>query len=56
MRWFAATYRFVGDLRQKARAVVAPIMARIRAAISDGSSSRLLQLIQRFRRRVRQVR
>jgi hypothetical protein len=56
MRWFAATYRFVGDLREKARAVVAPIMARIRAAIGEGGSSRLLRLIQRFRRRVRQAR
>jgi hypothetical protein len=56
MRWFAATYRFLGDLREKARVVVAPIMARIRAALGDGRSSRTLRLIQRFRRRVRQER
>jgi hypothetical protein len=59
MRWFAATYRFVVLLREKARAVVAPMMVRIKAAMaSDGAgwTSRMLRLVQRFRRKVQQAR
>jgi hypothetical protein len=59
MRWFEALYEFVMALRAKATALVEPIKIRIREVLSaggDGWSSRMLRLIQRFRKRVREAR
>jgi len=59
MEWFEKLYRFVIALRAKATALVEPIMSQIRDALSthgDGWLSRLLRLIQRFRKSVREVR
>src|SRR5258708_14803354 len=59
MGWFRRLYEIVTDLRHRARALVAPIMSRIREVFQfdgDGWSSRMLRLIQRFRKRVHEAR
>jgi hypothetical protein len=59
MRWFETLYEFVMALRAKARALVDPIKLRIKEALigaGDGWSSRMLRLIQRFRKSVREAR
>ena len=59
MRWFETLYDFLVGLRAKATALVEPIKVRIRAALSgagDGWSSRMLRLIQRFRKSVHEAR
>jgi hypothetical protein len=55
MEWFEKLYEFVIALRAKANALVDPIKLRIKQALGgagDGWSSRLLRLIQRFRKSV----
>ena len=59
MAWFKKLYEFVLALRATATELVAPVMSRIKAALrGDGSgwSSRMLRLIQRFRKSVREAR
>jgi hypothetical protein len=59
MEWFEKLYEFVNALRAKANALVDPIKRRIVAILKGagkGWSSRLLRLIQRFRRSVREAR
>ena len=59
MDWFETLYDFVIDLRAKATALVEPFKLRIRDALrGDGSgwSSRMLRLIQRFRKSVHEAR
>jgi hypothetical protein len=59
MDWFETLYEFIMDLRAKAAALVEPIKSRIRDALrGDGSgwSSRMLRLIQRFRKSVHEAR
>jgi hypothetical protein len=59
MRWFEATYEFIMGLRAKATALVNPIKQRIREILAgdgDGWSSRMLRLIQRFRKSVHEAR
>lgn len=63
LRWFAAVYRFVVELRAKAHAIVAPIMAQIRAKATEllnssgnGWAQRTLRRIGALRRRVRETR
>ena len=59
MRWFEATYDFIMTLRAKAAALVNPIKQRIRDILrgdGDGWSSRMLRLIQRFRKSVHEAR
>ena len=57
MDWFEALYEFVIKLRAKATALVDPIKSRIKNALTgDGSSSRMLRLIQRFRKSVHEAR
>jgi hypothetical protein len=59
MEWFERLYEFVLSLRAKANALVDPVKQRIRQTISgagDGWSSRMLRLIQRFRKSVREAR
>ena len=59
MEWFEKLYRFVIALRAKATALVEPIMSQIKEALSangDGWLSRMLRLIQRFRKSVREAR
>src|SRR6267142_1858340 len=59
MRWFEATYDFILMLRARATALVAPIKQRIREMLAgdgDGWSSRMLRLIQRFRKSVHEAR
>jgi hypothetical protein len=59
MAWFEKLYRFVIDLRAKALALVDPIKARILNALrgnGEGWSSRMLRLIQRFRKSVHEAR
>jgi hypothetical protein len=59
MDWFETIYEFVLELRAKASALVDPIKVRIRDALSgngDGWSSRMLRLIQRFRKSVHEAR
>jgi hypothetical protein len=59
MAWFRKLYDVVIDLRRRARAVVEPIKLRITDMFRsgrDGWSSRMLRLIQRFRKRVREAR
>src|SRR6266403_1600009 len=53
MRWFETLYEFVLDLRARASALIAPIKLRIREILrggNDGWSSRMLRLVQRFRK------
>jgi hypothetical protein len=59
MRWFEATYDYIMMLRAKAAAMVNPIKQRIRDMLrgdGDGWSSRMLRLIQRFRKSVHEAR
>jgi hypothetical protein len=58
MAWFKTLYDWVMTLRQKARDIVDPIIARIKDAMGAGGgwSSRLLRMVQHFRKRVREAR
>jgi hypothetical protein len=59
MRWFERLYSFVLALREKANALVDPVKQRIGeivAGAGDSWSARMLRLIQRFRRSVREAR
>jgi hypothetical protein len=59
MEWFEKLYDFVIGLRAKAAALVNPIKLRIKDALTgagDGWTSRLLRLIQRFRKSVHEAR
>ncbi len=59
MDWFETLYEFIMGLRAKANALVDPVKSRIRDALrGDGSgwSSRMLRLIQRFRKSVHEAR
>jgi hypothetical protein len=59
MRWFKRLYEFVMALREKAAALVEPIKLRIKEILrgdGDGWSSRMLRLIQRFRKSVHEAR
>jgi hypothetical protein len=55
--WFEKLYDFIMGLRAKAKALVDPIKQRILDMLrGDGWSSRMLRLIQRFRKSVREAR
>ena len=59
MGWFEKLYQFILVLRAKAAALVDPIKRRIREMLrGDGAgwSSRMLRLIQRFRKSVHEAR
>ncbi len=59
MRWLEALYDFIVELRAKANALVEPMKRRILEILrgdGDGWSSRMLRLIQRFRKSVREAR
>ena len=59
MGWFERLYEFVLALRAKANALVDPIKRRIQEILGgdgDGWSSRMLRLLQRFRKRVHEAR
>jgi hypothetical protein len=59
MQWFKKLYEFVMALRAKATALVEPVKQRILDMLrgdGDGWSSRLLRLIQRFRKSVHEAR
>ena len=59
MGWFERLYEFILDLRARAHALVEPIKRRILDILrgdADGWSSRMLRLIQRFRKSVREAR
>ena len=59
MAWFEKLYEFIMALRARAAALVDPMKARIREILrgdGDGWSSRMLRLIQRFRKSVHEAR
>jgi hypothetical protein len=59
MAWFEKLYEFVIALRAKAMALVDPIKQRITGVLrgnGEGWSSRMLRLIQRFRKSVHEAR
>jgi hypothetical protein len=59
MQWFKKLYEFVLALRGKAAALVEPVKQRILDMLrgdGDGWSSRMLRLIQRFRKSVHEAR
>jgi hypothetical protein len=59
MVWFRRLYETLNDLRRRARVLVDPIMLRVKELLQgsgDGWSSRMLRLIQRFRKRVHEAR
>ena len=57
MAWFQKLYDWMMAMRAKAHAIVDPIKLRIKEAIGGaGGSSRLLRMIQRFRKRVHAAR
>jgi hypothetical protein len=59
MAWFEKLYGWVMALRSKAHAVVDPIILRIKEAMGadrGGWSSRLLRMVQQFRKRVHEAR
>ena len=59
MSWFETLYEFVMALRTKAAALVEPFKQKILEILgsdSGGWSSRMLRLIQRFRKRVHEAR
>ena len=59
MAWFEKLYEFIIALRAKATALVEPIKLRIKEALrgdGGGWSSRMVRLIQRFRKSVHEAR
>jgi hypothetical protein len=59
MAWFEKLYDWVMALRAKARAIVDPVILRIKEAMGadrGGWSSRLLRMVQQFRKRVHEAR
>ncbi len=59
MPWFEKIYEFIMALRARAAALVEPVKRRIREILrgdGDGWSSRMLRLIQRFRKSVHEAR
>jgi hypothetical protein len=57
MAWFQKLYDWVMMLRDKAHAIIDPVKLRIKAAIGAArGSSRLLRMIQQFRKRVHAAR
>jgi hypothetical protein len=59
MGWFRKLYDIISNLRRRARVLVEPVMQRVREILSaagDGWASRMLRLIQRFRKSVREAR
>jgi hypothetical protein len=59
MPWFERLYDWVMAMRAKAHAIVDPIKLRIQEAMGadrGGWSSRLLRMVQHFRKRVREAR
>jgi hypothetical protein len=59
MAWFEKLYEFVIALRAKANALVDPVKQQIKVTLrgdGDGWSSRMLRLISRFRKSVREAR
>src|SRR4051812_33277130 len=55
MGWFRRVYDLINDLRIRAKALVDPVRQRIREILrgnADGWASRMLRLVQRFRKRV----
>jgi hypothetical protein len=57
MQWFERLYDFVIELRAKAAALVDPVKLRIKEAFNGaGWSSRMLRLLQRFRKSVHEAR
>jgi hypothetical protein len=59
MGWFRKIYDFINDLRRRAAALVEPVKLRVREILrgaGDGWVSRMLRLIQRFRKSVREAR
>jgi len=59
MPWFEKLYDFVIELRRKAMALVEPVKQRILETLrgnGEGWSSRMLRLIQRFRKSVHEAR
>ena len=59
MPWFEKIYEFIMALRARAAALVEPVKRRIRDMLrgdGDGWSSRVLRLIQRFRKSVHEAR
>ena len=59
MAWFEKLYDFIIELRAKASALVDPIKLRMKEALrgdGGGWSSRVLRLIQRFRKSVHEAR
>ena len=59
MAWFEKLYEFIMALRARAAALVEPMKARIREILrgdGGGWSSRMLRLIQRFRKSVHEAR
>jgi hypothetical protein len=59
MPWFERLYHFVLMLRAKAHELVEPVRQRIRQLLranADGWSARMLRIIQRFRKSVREAR
>jgi hypothetical protein len=59
MGWFERLYEFVLALRAKAQGLVDPIKQRILEILKgdgDGWSSRMVRLVQRFRKRVHEAR
>jgi hypothetical protein len=59
MAWFEKIYQFVVALRARAMAVVEPVKQRILSLLrgdGEGWSSRMLRLIQRFRKSVHEAR
>jgi hypothetical protein len=59
MGWFERLYEFILDLRARANALVEPVKRRVLEILrgdADGWSSRMLRLIQRFRKSVHEAR
>ncbi len=59
MQWFEKLYDFIMALRAKAAALVDPVKRRIREILrgdGGGWSSRMLRLVQRFRKSVHEAR
>ena len=59
MAWFEKLYQFILSLRARANALVDPVRLRIKEVLGGGVggwSSRILRLIQRFRKSVHEAR